>query len=220
MFVRKSQSFPDVRLTRQTLEGSETVLGIELKGWYALSKERVPSFRYQIAVDACATMDLICVVPWYLDNAVSGEAKVLAPWVEQARYAAEWRDYWWEHVRDCKGGAESRRVIQPESVSPYPSKADAAHAVPVSDSGGNFGRLPRAKPLMDSFIERVMKEEVLGIPLEDWVCFISMHTDSSDPEAITAKLASKVKEEGLDLSEQKAAELLCVLRKLTDFNFG
>ena len=50
MFIRRSQSFPDVRLVRRTLESVDVIMGIELKGWYVLSKEKVPSFRYQVAV--------------------------------------------------------------------------------------------------------------------------------------------------------------------------
>ena len=75
MFIRRSQSFPDVRLVRRTLESVDVIMGIELKGWYVLSKEKVPSFRYQVAVGACAPMDLICVVPWYLDNAAQRRAE-------------------------------------------------------------------------------------------------------------------------------------------------
>lgn len=45
-FIRSSQTFPDVRLVAQNGDGSEDIaMGIELKGWYLLSKERVPSFR-------------------------------------------------------------------------------------------------------------------------------------------------------------------------------
>ena len=219
MFIRRSQSFPDVRLVRRTLESVDVIMGIELKGWYVLSKEKVPSFRYQVAVGACAPMDLICVVPWYLDNAVSGEPRVLTPWVEQARFAAEWRDYWWEHVRECED-SNKRAIIQPEALSPYPSKADLAHAVPVYDTGGNFGRLPRAKPLMESFIAEVMKDEILGIPVQDWVQFIALHTDAADPEAVTRRLIKRTAAAQDEVCDLKADELLCLLRKITgDFDF-
>lgn len=221
MFVRRSQSFPDVRLVSRSFDGEETVMGIELKGWYALSKESVPSFRYQIAADACAEMDLICVVPWYLDNAVSGEAKVLTPWIEQAKFAAEWRDYWWTCLRRASCGDAEKSIVQPSDVSPYPSKAESAHAVPANDSGGNFGRLPRCKPLMDEFVSDTLKEEVLGIPLRDWVWFIALHTDESNPEEIAQTLLGKIEYNHNLTREERSEELLGLLRKLTnDFDFG
>ncbi len=216
MFVRRSQSFPDVRLIRRGLFGAENVMGIELKGWCTLSKEGVPSFRYQVAKDACAKMDLLCVVPWYLDNAVSGEAKVLEPWIEQARYAAEWRDYWWEYRRKGSDSSELRKIVQPDNVSPYPLKSEIAHAVPVKDSGGNFGRLPRCKPLMSEFIDRALDEQVLGVSLRDWVNFISLHTDNPDSAKNTEALLRHVEEKALLKSEENAEEVIGLLKALAN----
>ena len=42
-FERQAQVFPDVLLKSDT-NGHEIILGIELKGWYLLAKERVPNF--------------------------------------------------------------------------------------------------------------------------------------------------------------------------------
>lgn len=44
-FQRQAQVFPDV-LLKSDLNGQEIIPGIELKGWYLLSKERVPNFRF------------------------------------------------------------------------------------------------------------------------------------------------------------------------------
>ena len=216
VFERRSQSFPDVRLVRRALAGEEVVLGIELKGWYTLSKERVPSFRYQVAPNACAPMDVLCVVPWYLDNAVSGEAKVLTPWIVQARYAAEWRDYWWTELRTSKDDEIRKGIDYPTNVKPYPSKSEMAHAVPRNDSGGNFGRLPRCRPLMDEFIQETLAEEVLGIALADWVSFIALHTDGADAEIITRELARKLAERQGATSDLKAERALALLKELVD----
>lgn len=221
VFVRRSQSFPDVRLVRRSFDGVETIMGIELKGWYVLSKESVPSMRYQIAPAACAPMDLVCVVPWYLDNAVSGEPRVLTPWVEQARYAAEWRDYWWEYVRGGRGAPERKRVIQPENVGPYPSKSDFAHAVPVHDAGDNFGRLPRCRPLMDSFIDETLSQEILGIPIRDWIWFIGLHKDTANPEDVSKQLKGKIQAHDEAFAEEEAEKLVGLLRRLQcEFDFG
>ena len=91
-FVRSAQTFPDVRLIDS---GANPVLGIELKGWYLLSREGEPSFRYAVSPDACAPQDLLAVVPWHLEHVLSGAPVVHAPYVEQARYVAQYRDWWW-----------------------------------------------------------------------------------------------------------------------------
>lgn len=218
-FVRSAQSFPDVRLGRRTNAGFEPVLGIELKGWFLLSKEGVPSLRYSVAADACAPQDLICVVPWYLSNAVSGKPQVAPPWVEQARYAAEWRDYWWKHLRKTSDSPEDRELKVPADAKPYPSKADQVSVVPVKDGGMNFGRLPRYKPLMDAFIEDVLEHPILGIPAGHWMEFLKLHSDNADPEQVVHQLAKKFGTSNSELSEE-SEKLHGVLRTLTqDFDF-
>jgi hypothetical protein len=47
-------------------------MGIELKGWYVLAKEKEPSFRYKVTLTVCAPADLLVVVPWALSNVISG----------------------------------------------------------------------------------------------------------------------------------------------------
>lgn len=48
-FVRQSKVFPDVRLQTDAPNADPQVLiGIELKGWFALAKEGEPSFRYKV----------------------------------------------------------------------------------------------------------------------------------------------------------------------------
>ncbi len=64
-FERQSQTFPDVRLVRRSSGAPEIAMGIELKGWYLLSKEGVPSLRFQTTPAACSPFDLIAVVPWH-----------------------------------------------------------------------------------------------------------------------------------------------------------
>ena len=81
-FVRSAQTFPDVRLLAHGRDGTaEIALGIELKGWYLLSREREPSFRYTVAPTACAPQDLLVVVPWHLKNVLSGEPVVHEPYI-------------------------------------------------------------------------------------------------------------------------------------------
>ncbi len=39
-------------------------MGIELKGWFLLSKEEVPSFRFRTSPEAMTVWDLIAVFPF------------------------------------------------------------------------------------------------------------------------------------------------------------
>lgn len=221
-FIRSSQSFPDVRLMRRTPDGPDNALGVELKGWFLLAKEGVPSLRYKVAPAACAPWDLVCVVPWYLNNAVAGTAQVTTPWVEQARYAAEWRDYWWEFVRDAQGPLASRGVDVPDAA-PYPTKADLVSVVPVRDGGDNFGRLPRCRPLMDDFIADALSHEILGIPADDWKAFLKIHSDNADPEAVLKKILAmnrKTKAQEAEDLQVEVDKLLKILRDLSDYDFS
>jgi hypothetical protein len=92
-FERQSQAFPDVRLARKGTgaAGADIALGIELKGWFLLAKEGEPSFRFITTPAACADHDLLVVVPWYLDNVLSGSPVAAEPYVASARWAADYR---------------------------------------------------------------------------------------------------------------------------------
>lgn len=218
-FHRSSQSFPDVRLMRRNTDGTIDIkFGIELKGWWLLAKEGVPSMRYQVAPDACEPWDLVCVVPWYLDNAVSGTPAVAEPWIEQARYAAEWRDHWWTYIRTTKDSFEQRQVIRPEKARPYPSKADLVSVTPVKDGGNNFGRLPRAKPLMDAFIIKSLEMPILGIPALHWQRFLYIHSENADPEEILTKIVNIVSADP-EKTQEQVDSLLKNLRDIAN-NYG
>ena len=66
-FERQPQTFPDVVLRSSGPDITpQIIMGIELKGWYILAKEREPSFRYKVTPAACAPADLLVVVPWTL----------------------------------------------------------------------------------------------------------------------------------------------------------
>ena len=86
-FRRYPESFPDVRLVGSNKDDSP-LIGIELKGWYLLSKESEPSLRYKASADAVTEWDLICCVPWGLSNVLSGKPVVYEPYVEQAKFLA------------------------------------------------------------------------------------------------------------------------------------
>ena len=167
-FQRQAQVFPDV-LLKADRNGQENILGIELKGWYLLAKEREPNFRFQATPGVCADADLIVVVPWALSNILSGVPVAFKPFVTPAKYAADYRNYWWTEVRKARSDTS---ITIPQDVNPYPA-AKSTHIVdrPASDSGGNFGRLARTG-IMDEYIEETLNLRLSGIPAKDWIDFL------------------------------------------------
>jgi len=181
-FVRQAQTFPDVLLRRygEAENAARILMGIELKGWYLLAKEGEPSFRFRVTPAACAPQDLIVVVPWVLSNVLSGSPKVFRPYVELASYAAEYRNYHWQHVREAR---QEPGIRVPEDVAPYPSKADRTADEPVRDAGGNFGRLARTG-IMDEYLDDARSELVRGIEAKHWLAFFKAFQDNAAAEAV------------------------------------
>lgn len=184
-FVRQSQTFPDVLLRRLDAP-NDVLMGIELKGWYLLSKEGEPSFCYAVTPAAWNRQDLVVVVPWALSNVIGGSPRTFAPYVESARYAAAFRNHHWQHVRNARAGTD-RGIASPADVAPYPSKADRISDKPASDSGGNFGRFARTG-IMDAFIGRALGETLSGIQARHWLAFFKAFQDQTTAEAADAAL--------------------------------
>ena len=184
-FERQSQTFPDVRLVSRDGYSLKIAMGIELKGWYLLSKEGEPSLRLTTTPTACADHDLITVVPWHLSDVLSGTPIVTSPWVESARYATEYRNYWWQKIRTTTTDVTIR---SPEGkISPYPTKSDMVVDKPVSDKGNNFGRLARTG-IMDAFISASLSTAVAGIEAEHWINFFKAFSEGSDPARIREQI--------------------------------
>lgn len=178
-FVRQPQTFPDVRLVLApgVSTGDPIIMGIELKGWYVFAKEGVPTYRFANTPAACAAADLLVVVPWALSEVISGRPVMFAPFVENARYAAKHRNYWWAHVRGAKG---AKGITLAVGVKPYPSKADRIADVPDHDGGSNFGRIARSG-LMDAYIDGIKQLPLAGVPISKWLAFFqSVGEDDSD----------------------------------------
>lgn len=189
-FVRSAQTFPDVRLVKG--EGEETgdiAMGVELKGWYLLAKEKHPSFRYRVNPAACAPADLIAVIPWNLEHVLSGQPVVHTPYIEQASYAANYRNWYWVHGRDTRQDVENRSIMYPDTdISPYPNPNARISDTPKSDRGNNFGRLARVPELMKEYIDRMIKIDIAGIPAEHWIEFFRQHAEGADRGKILDRL--------------------------------
>jgi hypothetical protein len=218
-FVRQSQTFPDVLLRRSgEIAGEAAILmGIELKGWYLLAKEAEPSFRFAVTPQACAPQDLIVVVPWALINVISGSPTVFPPFIENARYAAEYRNYHWQHLREAKG---NNAISLAANVNLYPRKSDAIADRPAADSGGNFGRFARTG-LMDEYLAQAKQELLAGIRAEHWLSFFKLFQDQRGGEAINTeieKLRRKLSSATTDADPKTAAalEVIAALERMLD----
>jgi hypothetical protein len=176
-FIRQGQTFPDV-LLRNRETPSDILMGAELKGWYLLAKEAMPNFRFTVNAGVCNTWDLLVVVPWALSSVLSGRPIVFTPWVEGARYAAKYRNYWWQHVRASKGASPG--IAEAEDVKPYPTKADRISDVPDSDGGGNFGRIARTG-LLNDYIEGSLRTSLCGVQAQAWIDFFKRNTPATRP---------------------------------------
>ncbi len=191
-FQRSAQAFPDVRLVHRS-NPDDIKIGIELKSWFLLSKEGVPSMRFVPHPDACAPLDMVCVVPWYLSNAVCGVPKVASPWIQQAKYAAEWSKFFWQYLRktNTPQSLEQRSFSEIGSCAPYPKKSDSISLHPKNDPGNNYGRLPRYHPIMDEFCTQALQTEILGIAAEDWRYFLQIHTEAATIDEVRKKLRGR-----------------------------
>ncbi len=169
-FERQPQTFPDVVLKASAPDVEPSVLmGIELKGWYVLAKEKEPSFRYKVTPEVCAPADLLVVVPWALTNVISGSPIVFEPFLIGARYAAEYRNWHWKYKKNAKTNTN----IKISSVNQfYPTKSDTISDRPESDSGNNFGRLARSG-VMEEYISQLFEEKLAGIQLSAWQQFFA-----------------------------------------------
>ena len=211
-FIRSASTFPDVRLVARIDEQISTALGIELKGWYLLSKESAPSYRYKITPSACSPYDLLVVVPWHLKNVLSGMPVVREPYIEQAKYVAEYRNYWWQYIRQARGDPT---IIQPENVTPLGRQPrDQVNDEPRSDSGGNFGRIARIG-VMDQYLETMMLSRVAGIEARHWITFFRLYADAADTEAITTKMGALLATH-TSTDDEAAAEAAELLTRLTE----
>ena len=195
-FRRYPESFPDVRLVGSDKDDSP-LIGIELKGWYLLSRESEPSPRCKASADAVAEWDLICCVPWGLSNVLSGKPVVYEPYVEQAKSASDMRAYYWNHRR----GDNSKRdcgIHHPETT-PYPKPGTQYVDVPNQDGGGDFGRIARVDGLMANRVDESMDTLMAGIEAKCWVSFFKLFSEGGPKEEIEAEssnIARKVRQAG------------------------
>jgi hypothetical protein len=212
-FERSAQTFPDVRLISRSDAKPSPILGIELKGWYLLSREGEPSFRYTATREACDPFDLLVVVPWHLSNVLSGVPIVYEPYIGQARYAADLRNYYWQHQR---GANVDGTINSPGNVTPYPAPKVNISDKAKNDGGGNFGRVARVKGLMDSYTEASLSTRVAGIEARHWVSFFKTHSDTAKADRVHERITRLLARETAQISNGEVAHLIELLEELRD----
>lgn len=181
-FVRQAQRFPDVILKGSTPgKENDVILGIELKGWYALAKEREPSFRFTASPSVCAPWNLLAVFPWALSEVISGTPQLFNPYVTGANYAAEYRNWYWQHGMT---GKSDKTITFANLNQFYPASKSEMNDQPVSDSGNNFGRLARYG-IMNDYMNELRREKLSGIPLDAWQKFLSFFKEERQDENIS-----------------------------------
>ena len=173
-FRRYPESFPDVRLVH--VDGGTPVIGIELKGWYLLSKEGEPSFRFQASANAISEYDLLVCYPWSLTNVISGQPRLHAPYIEQAKYAADRRTYYWKTRRPPRAPKANYFDIEYPDTHPYPEPGSRYTDKPAQDGGGNFGRVGRFG-IMDEFTEKSLAIPLAGIAARHWIDFLKLFAE-------------------------------------------
>lgn len=219
-FRRFPESYPDARLVGPD-NASEPLIGIELKGWYLLSKEAEPSMRFKAAAEANTVWDLVCCVPWGLSNVLSGKPIVYKPYIEQAKYAADMRTYYWKHR---KNSSKTRNCeISHPSTNPYPKPGSQYVDRPEYDGGNNFGRLARIDGLMTEWISETLNTKTAGIEAKYWISFFRLFSEGKTSKQIEAELetiARKVRSELPRTADnvQREEELLAHLSAIVEMS--
>ena len=155
------------------------------------------------------------VVPWALDNVISGSPKVFTPYIQSARYAAEYRNHHWTVLRNTRG---DRGITSPQNVIPYPRKSDQILDHPILDSGSNFGRFARTG-IMDAYLEQAKNTLLAGINAQHWLSFFRIFQDQKDKDAINlelGKLRKRVEEDiaGVQTRDEKLETVSKILSNL------
>jgi hypothetical protein len=219
-FFRQSQTFPDV-LLRSVTDEWDILFGIELKSWYVLSKEGEPSFRYKIDPDACAPADLLVVIPWLLSEVISGTPTLLTPYKELAKYAAEYRNYYWQEARIGSDYDPAIRRPPEEYRHSYPDSKQEASDEAEDDKGGNFGRIARAG-ILDKYIAGIKVQDYLGVKLDHWIKFFKAISETSTDIQVDRRiqlLKAQIQEEFTSLDSEQVeyrAVFLKVVERLEE----
>ena len=135
-----------------------------------------------------------------------------SPFIESARYAADYRNYHRQCVRET---TQDTAIDIPQGVRPYPVKADQILDKPHKDGGGNFGRLARTG-MMDVYMTKLNEIQLCGIKTVYWRQFLKAFQESTtDAQARLAleRLRERVRQ-ATDIPSPKAQSALAIIAEL------
>ena len=124
------------------------------------------------------------MVPWGLDNVISGSPILFEPFVDSAKFAAAYRNYHWRHVRST---LSNKDIEVPAKIEPYPRKSDHILDRPAADGGRNFGRLARTG-IMDAYMQKLNEVQLCGIKSTYWREFLKTFQEGTTDEQARASL--------------------------------
>jgi len=219
-FHRQPQTFPDVVLRRVSPTGVETLFGIEIKSWYALSKEEEPSFRFNVNRNFCHPADLVAIYPWALDAAVAGKPTLFRPLVAGARKAARVREESWLQKAQSE---EWKKIVKPnpDEARFHPTREDRINDTSPRDSGNNMGRLARTGIWKVEIDQLMIQERISGIPLKAWQAFLSAFSESKTLDDALKEIGripgvSSVANDLSKIARQAGDDLIALASRLDD----
>ena len=151
---------------------------------------------------ACNIPDFIVVIPWLLSEVISGTPKLLIPYKESARFAAEYRNYYWQESRLARNENPDIQMPSKEYRHPYPGSKQESSDKAAADKGGNFGRIARAG-ILDTFVEKIKSLDYLGIKINHWITFFKAISETSTDAQISRKLQGMKLRIRSDMSESE-----------------
>ncbi len=138
-------------------------------------------------------------------------AFLMTPFVAEARYTAEMRNYYWQHSRRSTGNTD---IHEARDQGHYPKRGDRFSDEPASDAGKNFGRASRAG-IMKNFISTTFGEVVAGIPLDAWNTFFKNFREGLS----LAEVAGEIRRRRalLQVDDEQEGDLAQLLRRMLDY---
>ena len=163
-----------------------------------------------------ADFDLVAVLPWAFSSVVSGTPFLFEPYIVGARFAAEYRNWHWQHDMESRQAGTVRGVTVSPATQHYPAKTDAIADRGVPDPGRNFGRFARTG-LMSDFIQSIEAKPLSGIPVNAWRRFLRVFTENPTPQSIDSFITTITRERRNDPALRNfTAQQLADLRQLFD----
>lgn len=139
------------------------------------------------------------------------------PYIEQAGYVAQMRNWWWTYIRDSKDTQVDRQVYPPEGgVAPYPPPKVRISDRPAKDGGNNFGRVARIGSLMEGYVNSMLSRLIAGIPADHWTQFFKLHAEARNADEILRQMEKALTRRGDPISAEAAEDVVEAIRRIVN----